>query len=387
MIFWTLSGSLAAAIYYDKWQTKRVKDKWCKLVSPIADEPLDIRTLPRTVTVYLSAPPGDGLRAAREHFHNYVKPILVAGALNWDVIEGRKEGDVRYKTAQSIRDRRKKLGEQTTVPLKDSPIEAVRQGFGVEDSNGVAGDLIVGRHTYKEYIRGLHEGWLGPVDAPVDTIEQPSSLETSATDPPKPASEAVADSTSPSADASVQPTSEEIPPTPDTEPKKQEEEIPKPRFPPPYITPDNFSSANPPRSIPETLDPVAPISCPHLLGFRNTPIRFYRFLTRRNTADEIGRQVASAVLGHNRAFTTATEGNASLENEAEQSIVLQKEERDWWKTVRVPRKEHEESVLIEPVALNEQITSRMRIFELTAEDEDRSKRVLSAPSSDVTGRD
>lgn len=390
MIFWTLSGSLASAIYYDKWQTKKVKEKWCRLVSPMADEPLDVKTLPRTVTIYLSAPPGDGLRSAREHFHNYIKPILVAAAVNWDVIEGRKEGDVRYKTAQLVRDRRKAAGEES-VSSDEDVIAKVRQGMGVEEYAGVAGDLVVGRHTWKEYMRGLHEGWLGPIDPPPgqeESIATPAALEPAAATPSsEPASEV--SSTDLLLGSSIESDSKESPAEESAkaedaspEPAKKEEEVeekPKPRFPPPYLAPEAYGSATLPRTIPEVLDPAAPISCPHILGFRNTPIRFYRYLTRRRTADEIGRQVASAILGQSRPFnTTAQDNDGSPSSEGgsspEQTLVLQREEKDWWKTVRAPRQEHEESVLIEPFYLNEQITSRMRIFELTADDEARSKR-------------
>jgi import inner membrane translocase subunit TIM54 len=55
--------------------------------------------------------------------------------------------------------------------------------------------------------------------------------------------------------------------------------------------------------------------------------------------------------------------------------VLEFEERDWWKTTFNPRKEHEESVWIEDMTLDERIMGRMRAFQLTAEDEDRAKRI------------
>jgi import inner membrane translocase subunit TIM54 len=100
MIFLGVTGSFLGAVYYDKWQTKKNRQKWCDLVAHKSEETLDAHSMPRRLTVYLAAPPGDGLRAAREHFHEYVKPVLVAAAMDWDVVEGRKEGDVRFKTAE-----------------------------------------------------------------------------------------------------------------------------------------------------------------------------------------------------------------------------------------------------------------------------------------------
>ncbi|KAI7111735.1 hypothetical protein KC352_g35698, partial [Hortaea werneckii] len=56
MIFFTVTGSFASAVIYDKWQTKRNRQKWCDLVSHLADEPLSTKTLPRRMTIYLAAP-------------------------------------------------------------------------------------------------------------------------------------------------------------------------------------------------------------------------------------------------------------------------------------------------------------------------------------------
>ena len=124
---------------------------------------------------------------------------------------------------------------------------------------------------------------------------------------------------------------------------------------------------------------MAPISCPHVLGFRNTPIRLYRYLTRRRLADDIGRQVASAVLSQYRGYgvvaASADDSPSGDSNLPEQEEVLKREERDWWKTVRRPRKEFEESVLIEPMYFDHRISSRMRQFELSSEDEDRARQI------------
>ena len=64
----------------------------------------------------------------------------------------------------------------------------------------------------------------------------------------------------------------------------------------------------------------------------------------------------------------------------EQLQVLDHEERDWWKkTVYAPRKEFEESVWIEDMVVDDRVASRMRAFQLTAEDEDRAKRLAENP--------
>jgi len=402
-IFLTIVGSFAGAVIYDKWQTRRATDKWCKLVSHIAEEPLHTKSLPRRVTVYLAAPPADGLRSAREHFHEYVKPILVAGAMDWDAVEGRKEGDVRYKTAERIRRKRKRAGEgkQELVDEEEQrlTVEAIRENNQTREYNGLAGDIIIGRHTWKEYVRGLHEGWLGPVDAP-SPRESTQELQVEGTSPQPPnnpthttasdAASAVAEEAEKAVGA-TEPTSETLradeskdsAPPPEGEPTKEhqeKEEGPKPRHPPPFISPVDYEHMPLSPSTPEIIGPSNAVNFPHLLGIRNTPIRIYRFLTRRHLADQVGREVAAAVL----AAQCRPYGSVGVDEDSaggtecptlEQEGVLKREEKDWWKTVREPRKEHEESVWIEDMVFDERIAGRMRRFDLSVEDEEKAKRI------------
>ncbi len=194
MIFLSITGSWTAAVMYDRREKKKIQKKWIKVVEHIAQEPLDTQQLPRKVTVFLSAPPADGLVPARDHFHEYVKPILVAAALDWDAVEGRREGDVRAGLAERIRKVRKKRGEKSAEPIEEGMqelLEATRQRAGVSEWSGHGGRYcIVGRHTWKEYVRGLHEGWLGPLDIPpsleeVEAAPEPTPVAPGSTPEPK----------------------------------------------------------------------------------------------------------------------------------------------------------------------------------------------------------
>lgn len=385
-----------------------MREKWCRLVAPIAEESLDAHTAPRRVTIYLAAPPGDGLRSAREHFHTYVKPVLVAAAMDWDVVEGRKEGDVRHKTAERIRKQRQQKGEGTVVEEEEDAltIEAIRVKNGSKTYPGVGGDIVIGRHTWKEYIRGLHEGYLGPADSPkAPDSDTPAEASASSLEPQigdaavTTATELVSESQPKASDSkdstdSVQAVdhleleaasmmdNEKTPQQSGDGEHKEKDEAEKPkskrRFPQSTILPESYAAATLSASTPEIIGPSMGVRMPHLLGIRNTPIRIYRFLTRRKLADDIGRQVATAILASHRAYGTVS---AIDENSAagsavevpEQQEVLRYEEKDWWKTVRQPRQEHEESVFIEPMAFDERVLSRMRAFQLTSEDEDRAR--------------
>lgn len=379
LIFLSITGTFASFILYDKSQKKRVQQKWCRLVSHLAQEPLDTRVMPRKVTIYLAAPPDDGLRASREFFVDYVKPILVAGALDWDVVEGRQEGEVQAGLAERIRKLRERVGERSSeAEAEEDVVEELRRKSGVQDWPGVKGDIILGRHTWKEYVRGLHEGWLGPLDPPplpADETTTPSiSSSPEPTTPlpeeslPQPSPEAPPDDSSPLTPPPIDSSSEN--------PKKDDR--PKPPSPTPFIHPSAYSSAPLPPSIPDSFEPCAPIPFPHVLGFLNTPTRIYRFLNRRLLADEIGRQTAAVVLAsHTTPYDSTPSSPSSLlaqtdgdigthSDQSELQRTLASEERDWPKSVRQRKEEGREHVWLEDIVLDGRIVRRMRKFELGA---------------------
>ncbi|KAF2856213.1 mitochondrial import inner membrane translocase subunit tim54 [Plenodomus tracheiphilus IPT5] len=391
MIFLSVTGSWTAAVMYDRRQKKRIQQKWAKVVEDVAKEPLDTHQLPRKLTVYISAPPMDGLVAARDHFHEYVKPILVAAALDWDAIEGRREGDVRAGIAERIRKLRKRRGEPTSEPIEgglEEEMEALRQRSGVREWTGPAGDVVIGRHTWKEYVRGLHEGWLGPLDTPAPNAsgETPiTPVETS-----QPASEPAAlaaEAATPVAADDASPTAvHETPKVEKEKPKEEEKKSKKKTQPAPFITTAEYLNATLSQNCPEALGPAAIIPFPHLLGFLNFPIRMYRFLNKRQAADVIGRETAAAVLGAYRPFEATGEATVSSDEEGhstaqwEQQMLLAHEEPDWHKKARIREEgETKERVWLDDMVLDSRIAERMRRFALDAEVEDRAKNVTLEP--------
>ena len=324
-IFFAVVGTFTSLVVYDREQKKKVQAKWCRMVSHVADEPLDTRTMPRKVTVYLAAPPGDGLRASREHFNDYVKPILVAGAMDWELVEGRRQGQVRAKLAERIRRLRRRAGEVPEGDLVDDEgpsvedvVEDVRRQSGVRRWPGPTGDIVVGRHTWREYVRGLHEGLLGPLRRPpepvlalsdLDPSKDPSDSQPASSDmsqqpsgsrydqsPGLDAPQALSSSPGDEPASSEGPSGDMTPKTPQPEAAETPPSPAKPTVPAPFIDAVAYASATPSSSFPEALEPAAPIPFPHILGFLNTPVRIYRFLTRRYVADDVGRRTAAVVL-------------------------------------------------------------------------------------------
>lgn len=361
--------------------------------------------LPRKITIFLSAPPGDSLRAARDHFHEYVKPVLVAGALDWDVIEGRKEGDVRADLAEKIRKRRRKEGENPANIIEGAEpeegedlVQQLRDTAGIREYGDFQGDLVLGRHTWKEYIRGLHEGWLGPLEPPPDPpLEPVSPTENALPLDGQPAINSASPTPNSEKAESQSPTSEEESQNPEI--PKEKEKPKQPTQQPPYIFPPAYPVASPAPSVPESLPPSTNLPFPHLLGFFNTPVRIYRFLNRRYLADDTGRQVAALVLAsrignwsEETEFASSADPDASPTNTDtkqtgsndvdtvptrrrwEQEGVLQDEERDWHKSAWQPHSDGAERVWKDVVVVDPRIGQRMRRFQLAEDEEEKARK-------------
>jgi import inner membrane translocase subunit TIM54 len=397
----------------------------------------------RKLTIYLSSPPADGLLTAREHFHEYVKPVLLSAGLDWDAVEGRREGDVRAALAERIRKLRKLNGEKSEVPIDEEDLEVlingIRDKMGVKEWSGPAGDIVIGRNTWKEYIRGFHEGWLGPIDAPKvveevekienvkdepeqrQSVEKPHGIESipnyvgeqvihylphrDSTTAPTVVHEA--GGSPPSSDTSP---AIDVPPPADVEKiaeekaKEEEEEKEKKKKvkkqPPPFIATKDYSSASVAPSLPAELPPSTTIPLPHILGFMNTPIRMYRFLSRRYVAEEIGREVAAACLAAHRPYQHSEAGSSAsspFTSDAafpstdftsddgatetpkkevwEQEALLQNEEGEWHKSIRKNRDAEKESVWLDDMVLDSRIAGRMRKFQLDPVEEERAKNM------------
>ncbi|EDN03635.1 predicted protein [Histoplasma mississippiense (nom. inval.)] len=136
LIFLSITGSFTSALIYDRRQKRKAQEKWSNLVAHIAKEPLRPNQARRKLTIFLAAPP-------------------VAGALDYEVLEGRREGDIRAAIANRIRKTRRQAGEGHPIEEDeaDSFHQQIRQNFGIEDEPVIKGDVVIGRHAWKEYIR------------------------------------------------------------------------------------------------------------------------------------------------------------------------------------------------------------------------------------------
>lgn len=356
--------------------------------------------------------------------------------MDWEVVEGRREGEIRAGLAERIRRKRRKEGEHgespehtRTVGVQEA-LEVNRQRTGVEEWDGVGGDLVIGRHTWKEYVRGMHEGWLGPINAPprgredLDNQEEREERALETTDVAAPLQrKSKGEKNKSDMHAAPEPelmqtsaaeTTDEVPvdssvifKDAETENEKPKESEPasKPLVPPAFDTPSSYPASCLSPCTPNELAPSSPIDFPHLLGFLNTPIRMYRFITRRYVADDIGRQTAAAVLAAHRPFNRANsaasspssnfdsndEGRSSVTVDTqgslwEQQDVLRNEELEWHKSVRKREADNgKEREWTDPIVLDGRVAMRMRKFELDREDEERAERIARGAKG-VPGR-
>ncbi|EGX90604.1 mitochondrial import inner membrane translocase subunit tim-54 [Cordyceps militaris CM01] len=377
LIFWAVCGSISGAIIYDRREKTRATEKWRRAVAPLAAEPIGAANqLPRRLTVYIAAPPGDGLRAAQDHFIEYAKPVLAAAGVDWEFVQGRQQGDVRAAVAEKIR-RVRRAVERPDEPLPatgESVVEDLRVHLALPKYQGVHGDVVFGRHAWKEYIRGLHEGWLGPLDAPpAPEVQVPEPV--------------VTPETTTDGDASAKPEEAEE----KKEEKKKDEKPKRPPQPVPYNKPEDYDAATLPSTIPDQFQPSTAIPFPHRLGFRHTFVRLGWFFNRRALADDIGREVAAVCFAASRDYRDA---------DAEQRDLLAHEEHNWQKSVwapeEVPKPEEDtrtpeekarppkERIWASPLLVDDRIVQRMRRFEILPEHEAIARAVI-VPEENVEG--
>ncbi|KAK9462659.1 mitochondrial import inner membrane translocase subunit Tim54 [Lipomyces oligophaga] len=330
-IFLSVVFGISGAIYYDRKYRRENREKWKDRVAYMAKETLDWDQLPRKVTVFISPPPGDHMDISMEHFRQYIKPILTSAAVDWELVENTRKNEIRYHVAEDIR--RVRRGEPD--PAKENKLPFVK-------FDEVGGVICIGRGAYKEYLRGLNEGWLGPATPPafIETHD-PAAL-------PSPAEPVVEDPSS-SETAAESPA--------EAEPKTEEPKVEKKPVPPQYILPEDYSNA---ATTPELariteFQPIMYIPHPHILGFRHTPIRTYRFFTRRNLADRVGAYTAAVVLNQTRPFISRFDCEAGIEEESEWPNKWKEESRE------------NNSVWTQDVVVDERIAERLRIYKLPSE--------------------
>ncbi|KAJ7085713.1 inner membrane protein import complex subunit Tim54-domain-containing protein [Mycena belliarum] len=171
LIFLSVSSSITGLYIYDRQQCKAIRRAYIEKVQHIADEPVSALYRPRRVTVYGGKWPGDEDHdQALKYFRKYVKPILVAAAVDFVMIPGKRLGDIANRVADDIKEQRRleagldvrpEIFKQ--LPTYSTPAEERQAALD-------GGIVIIGRPTFKEFMAGLRRGWTEPL-AKVDADE------------------------------------------------------------------------------------------------------------------------------------------------------------------------------------------------------------------------
>lgn len=343
-IFWAVTGTLLGGYFYDRRERKKARQAWKDRVHFLAEQDMSPLALPRKVTVFLAPPPADFLDLGLAHFRQYIKPILTAAAVDYEVKSETRQGEIRHMVAEQIRKTRREALDLPETEDKSSLSELEKQQEAdikrqlqshlVRDDTG--GIICVGRGAYKEYLMGIQEGWLGPLEPPAEPVIEASSNEIAAASGDVEVSTEITDSavtddgasqtseilsktdeivgnsseTSDSEAQSVQSlddnlrNAEEEDPENKPEPKEHEKKEEKPPVPKAYISCSEYSEAPLPAEFASAakFEPVAAIAFPHLIGFLTIPTRIYRFFNQRYLADQLGEATAAVVLAHTRPF-------------------------------------------------------------------------------------
>ena len=95
---------------------------------------------------------------------NCVQPVLVAAAIDYDIVPTSQLGDLMRLTASSVIDQRRgSLGlDSPASPLMNMATQLTQEQKRARELAG--GIVLVGRHTLKEYLAGLKQGWSGGLE-------------------------------------------------------------------------------------------------------------------------------------------------------------------------------------------------------------------------------
>lgn len=165
LIFLSVTTSIVAYYAYDRRECRRIRADYSSRVEHLAKDPLGTTDLPRKVIVYGAKWPGDEDHdKSLRFFRKYVKPVLIAAAVDYEMVSARRSGDLANRIVDEIKTRRRvdaglEPPSQSLMPLPNQPTLEQKRKRELE-----GGIVLVGRHTLKEFMSGLKRGWTESMD-------------------------------------------------------------------------------------------------------------------------------------------------------------------------------------------------------------------------------
>lgn len=314
MIFISTVSALTGAYVYDRRECTRIREEYIEKVKHLGEVEMKPWELPRKVMVYACKWPGDEeYDRSLKWFKRNVKPILVAAAVDYEFKNGNQYGSLMRAISDEIRDRRR-IEAGLDPPPHEIPLPGPpRSPTAKRDRELAGGIIIVGRHTFKEYMEGFTRGWTRSLEKVDDDEALAKLLEDDGHfDEPKTSS----------ADGEEEGSRSSGPAPPQNQLILSPFQLRPPNAPPPQpkSEPSPAVPAHlniPPSQIPDQ-PPLALVPYTSVLGFLNIPLMLWGFFNNRKDV-KTGAEAAYAVIA---VQTRALEGPsdayaASLQQEGD----------------------------------------------------------------------
>lgn len=167
-IFLVTVSTLSYLYYDDRRQCRLIREDYIDKVKHLSREPMKPGEWPRKITVYATRSPGDDdYDKALRYFKKYIKPVLVAAGIDWEVTNGTRHGGLARELQSKIHERRRKL--LGLEPWMDEITAMSQNQFSLSPQQELqreidGGLVLVGRPAYKEWAWALKNGWCTPLE-------------------------------------------------------------------------------------------------------------------------------------------------------------------------------------------------------------------------------
>ncbi|XBW37649.1 hypothetical protein QEN19_003230 [Hanseniaspora menglaensis] len=388
MIFLSVVSGTIFSYFYDQNEIKKIRSQYMDLAEKTSADfgkeiPTNMKL--RKVKVVIAPLPDDYLESTLKVWRRYIKPVLIAGGVDYDIVLGDQQGKIREKIADELRNKRKKIinsqkKEENIEEIRDEIIlqnqeKAIEEDLadkilkkeydlkevlGIyykndklketkvvfedglqEDQTKIGGVLCIGRGAYKEYLSGIQEGLLGPVDQTEYSINDKLKKEEKwresqrKLNPDKPVDELS---------------------MPDFIKKNyigdKLNETENFEYPPKELVDSNFKDLKT-GILNFCRQPILLIAQPALYGVINWPPRIHNFFNQRYIVEEYCRQALAIIKQDVSGFKN---------NDDLASVGAEVEEINWPKKW-VKRGVESGSEWVQPISIDERLVSDLKRFE------------------------
>ncbi|KDQ10558.1 hypothetical protein BOTBODRAFT_136638 [Botryobasidium botryosum FD-172 SS1] len=301
MIFISVVSSITYLYVDDRRQCKAIRQEYIDKVKHLSEEKLDSLDMPRKIKVFACKWPGDDeYDRSMKYFKKYVKPIFVAAAVDYELHNGNQHGALAHLLANKIKERRREEAgiatPSTSMALPGHPQspEQVRR----KELEG--GTVIVGRHTFKEYMLGLRRGWTEDLAIVDEERELAKALEDDGVfdepELPETMHADLGESDAPAPALNTQPSPIIFSPL---QQMRQSAPLP-PRTPAQTSSPPPFAAPVPPPDAIPTQPPILLVPFVNRLGFFNVPMMIVDFFNERRKVREGAKAAYALVISQTR---------------------------------------------------------------------------------------